>query len=103
MPPTIFIELWLPRNFIISTISTLETGAPKPSPNWKFVIPNSREISMAFSKSSLSNFVLLIIIVTGNSDELILSISVPKVFKLFLDRLRKLGVYYIPLAPASIA
>ena len=51
------------------------TIAAKPSPNWKFVIPNSREISMAFSKSSLCNFVLLIIIVTGNSEALIISIS----------------------------
>ena len=103
MPPTIFIEFWFPINFNISTISTLEIGAPKPSPNWKFVIPNSIEISMAFSKRSLFNFVLLIIIVTGNSEELIISISFAKVFRLFLERLRKLGVYSIPFAPASFA
>ena len=58
---------------------------------------------MAFSKISLSNFVLLIIIFIGNSDELILSISVAKVFKLFLERLIKLGKYSIPLEPTSFA
>ena len=103
MLPTTFIEFWLPINFNISTISTLEIAGPKPSPNWKFVIPNSREISMAFSKSSLSNFVLFTIIVTGNSEALILSISLAKLFKSFLDSFRKLGVYSIPLAPLSFA
>ena len=103
MPPTTFIEFCLPMNFNIPTISKLERAGPKPSPIWKFVIPTSREISKAFSKSSLSNFVLFTIIVTGNSEALILSISLAKLFKLFLDRFRKLGVYSIPLAPLSFA
>ena len=33
MPPTTFIEFCFPMNFNISTISTLETGVPKTSPN----------------------------------------------------------------------
>ena len=103
MPPTTFIEFCFPMNFNISTISTLESAGPKPSPIWKFVIPNSREISKAFSKIFLSNFVLFIIIVTGNSESLILSISLAKLFKSFLDNFRKFGVYSIPLAPLSFA
>ena len=58
---------------------------------------------MAFSKNSLSNFVLFTIIVTGKSEELMLSISLAKLFKSFLDSFRKLGVYSIPLAPLSFA
>ena len=103
MPPTTFIEFCLPINFKISARSKLERVGPNPSPIWKFVIPNSREISRDFSKSSLSNFVLFIIIVTGNSEELTLSISLAKLFKLFLESFRKLGVYSIPLAPLSFA
>ena len=103
IPPTTLIKFLLSITLINFVIHLEEILGPKPSPNWKFSIPNSRHISMAFSKSFSSNFELLITILTGNFVELTLSISFAKASELFLERLKKLGVYSIPPAPESIA